>query len=94
MWLSKKRKHRLAPITAHAAESNKHRKTYQENQRRKRFLRKKREEDFCDEDEDPRSESNSDESNFDESSLDERSSEEENSYGGGTMKPTFFLLTH
>lgn len=77
--LSRKRKQQLAHITARAAESHKSRKIDRGNQRRKRFLRKqKEEEDFWDEHEDPQSESNSDESNFDESSLVERSSDKEN----------------
>ena len=80
MGLSKKRKQHLTQITARAAENNKHRKIDQENQRRRGFLRKQREEeDFWDEDEDFRSESSSDDSNIDESSFDERSSDEENS---------------
>ena len=70
MGLSRKRKQQLAHITARAAESHKSRKIDRDNQRRKRFLRKQREEeDFWDEHEDPQSESSSDESNFDESSL-------------------------
>ena len=77
MGLSKKRKQHLAQITVRAAESKKHRKIDEENQRR-RFLRKQREEeDFWDEHEDFRSESSSDESDFVESSLDGYSSDEE-----------------
>ncbi len=78
MRLSKKRKQHLAQITVRAAESKKHRKIDQENQRRRRFLRKQREEDFWDEHEDFRSESSSDESDFVESSFDGYSSVEEN----------------
>ncbi len=53
MGLSKKRKQHLTQITVHAAENKKHQKINQENQRRRRFLRKQREEeDFWDEDED------------------------------------------
>ena len=80
MGLSKTRKQHLAQITARAAESNKRQKTDLENQRRRKFLRKQREEeDYWDEHEDLQSESSSDESNFAESSLDGRSSDEENS---------------
>ena len=78
MGLSKKRKKHLAQITVRAAESKKHRKIDEENQRR-RFLRKQREEeDFWDEHEDFRSESSSDESDFVRSSLDGYNSDEEN----------------
>lgn len=80
MGPSKKWKHQLAQITAHAAESIRSRYIDQENQRKKIFLRKLwEEEDFLDEHEDPQSESSSDESNYDEPSLSERSSNEENS---------------
>lgn len=78
MGLSKKWKHQLAQITAHAAESIGSRYIDQKNQRKKIFLRELREdEDFWDEHEDPQSDSSSDESNYDESSLSERSSDEE-----------------
>lgn len=76
MGLSKKRKQQLIQMFARAAESHKHRKLDRENERKKRFLKKQREEeDFRDEYEEPLSESSSDESNV-ESSLDESSSEE------------------
>lgn len=87
MGLSKKRKLQLAQITARAAESNKARKPDQENQRKKRFFRKqKEEEDFWDEHEDLRSELSSDESSSDKSSSDKsrlcgRSFDEEDSDG-------------
>lgn len=71
--LSKKRKQHLARITARAAESNRYRRTDQENQLMRRFWRKQRvDEDYWDEREDFRSESSSDESKFAESSLDRR----------------------
>ena len=45
MGLSKKRTQHLSQITARAAESNKRRKVDQENQRKRRFLKKQREEE-------------------------------------------------
>ena len=79
MGLSKKRKQHLSLISARAAESHKHRKIDRENERKKRFLRKQREEeDFWDEFEELQSESSSDESNIEDSSLDEPSSDEDN----------------
>ena len=76
MGLSKKRKQQLIQMSARAAKSHKHRKLDRENERKKRFLKKQREEeDFWDEYEDPLLESSSDESKV-ESSLDESSSEE------------------
>ncbi len=79
MGLSKKRKQHLAQITVRAAESKKHRKIDQENQRRGRFLRKqKEEEDFSNEHGDFWSESSSDESDFVESCFDGYNSVEEN----------------
>lgn len=63
-------------MSARAAKSHKHRKLDRENERKKRFLKKQREEeDFWDEYEEPLLESSSDESNV-ESSLDESSSEQ------------------
>ena len=77
MGLSKKRKQHLAHLTARAAETKKHRRIDEENQRKRRFLRKQREEeDFWDEHEDFRFESSSDESDSVESSLDGYSSDE------------------
>ncbi len=79
MGLSKKRKQHLSQISARAAESHKHRKIDRENERKKRFLRKKREEeDFWDELEEFQSKSGSDDSNIKDSSLDEPSSDEDN----------------
>ena len=76
MGLSKKRKQQLIQMSARAAESHKHRKLDRENERKKRFLKKQREEeDFWDEYEESLLESSSDESNV-ESSLDVFSSEE------------------
>ena len=78
MGLSQKHKQHLAHITARAAETKKHRRIHEEIQRKRRFLRKHREEeDFWDEHEDFRSESSSDESDSVESSLDGYSSHEE-----------------
>ncbi len=92
MRLSKKRKQHLVQITVRAVESKKHRKIDQENQRRRRFLRKKRQEkDFWDEHEDFQSESSFDKSDFVESSFDRYSSGEENlderEDGGGNSTP-------
>ena len=79
MGLSKKRKQHLSLISARAAESHKRRKIDRENEQKKRFLRKQREEeDFWDELEEFQSESSSDESNIEDSSLDEPSSDEDN----------------
>ena len=79
MGLSKKRKQQLLQMSARAAESHKHRKIDRENERKKRFLKKQREEeDFWDGYEEPLSESSSDESNIEDSSHDESSSEEGN----------------
>ena len=79
MGLSKKRKQHLVQITIRAVGSKKHRKIDQENQQRRRFLRKKREEkDFWDEHEDFQLESSFDKSDFVESSFDRYSSVEEN----------------
>ena len=79
MGLSKKRKQQLSQMSARAAESHKHRKIDRENERKRRFLRKQREEeDFWDEYEEPCSESSSDESRFEDSSHDGTSSEEDN----------------
>ena len=65
-------------MAARAAECPKHRKIDRGNERKKRFLRKQREEeDFWDEYEELQSESSSDESNLEDSSLDEPSSEED-----------------
>ena len=79
MGLSKKRKQHLSLITARAAESHKHRKIDREYERKKRFLKKQREEeDFWDEFEELQSESSSDESSIEDSSLVEPSSDEDN----------------
>ena len=79
MGLSKERKQHLSLISARAAGSHKYRKIYRENERKKRFLRKQREEeDFWDELEELQSESSSDESNIEDSSLDEPSSDKDN----------------
>ena len=79
MGLSKKYKQHWAQIIVRAAESEKHRKIDQENQRWRRFLRKQREEeDFWDEREDFWSKSGSDKSDFVESSFDGYNSVEEN----------------
>ena len=78
MGLSKKRKQHLRRITARAAESHKHRKIDRENERKKRFLRKQREEEDWDEYEESLSESSSHESNLEDSSLDKPSSGEGN----------------
>ena len=65
-------------MAARAAESHKHRGVDRENERKRRFLRKQREEeDFWDEYEESLSESSSDESNLEDLSLDEPSSEED-----------------
>lgn len=85
MGLSRKRKQQLSQMYARAAESHKHRKIDRENERKRRYLRKQREEeDLWDEYEEPRSESSSDESHFENSSLDGTSSEEDNLDGGKT----------
>ena len=79
MGLSKKRKQHLSLISTRAAENQKHRKIDRENERKKRFLKKLREEeDFWDEPEELQSESSSNESNIEDSSLDEPSSDENN----------------
>ena len=66
-------------ISARAAESHKHRKMDRKNERKKRFLRKQREEeDFWDELEEFQSEPSSNESNIEDSSLDEPSSDKDN----------------
>ena len=63
--LSKKRKQQSLQMSARAAESHKHRKIDRENERKKRFLKKQREdEDFWDEYEEPLSESSSEEGNL------------------------------
>lgn len=89
MGLSKKCKQHLSQITARAAESNKRKKVDQENQQKRRFLRKRRGEDFLDEYEAPESASSSDESILDEPSLDEPSSEEENSVDNQDEENTY-----
>ena len=72
----------LSQMSARAAESHKHRKLDRENERRRRFLRKQREEeDFWGEYEELRSEFSSDESHFEDSTPDEPSSEEDNPEG-------------
>ena len=84
MGLSRKCKQQLSQMSVRAAESHKHKKIDQENERR-RFLKKQREEEnFWDEYEELRSESSSDESNFKDYTLDEPSSEEDNPDGGNS----------
>ena len=87
MGLSKKRKQNLAQITARAAECKKQQKIDQENQQKRRFLRKQREEeDYWDEHKDFRSESSSNKSNFVELSLDGCSFDKENQDGEENRK--------
>ena len=78
MGLSKKRKQQLSQMPVRAAESHKHRKIDREKERKRRFLRKQREEDFWDGYKKPQSKSSLDESTFEDPSLDEPSSEEDN----------------
>ena len=79
MGLSKKRKQHLSLITARAPESHKHRKIDQEHERKKRVLKKQREDDdFWDEFEELQSESSSDDSGIEDSSLVEPSFDEDN----------------
>lgn len=79
LGLSKKCKQHLSLISARAAESHKYRKIGRENERKKKFLKKQREEDnFWDEFEGLQSESSSDESSIEDSSLVEPSSDEDN----------------
>ncbi len=79
MELSKERKQHLSLISARAAESHKYRKIDRENERKKRFLRKQREEkDFWNKLEEFQSECSSDESNIKDFRLDELSFDENN----------------
>lgn len=79
MGLSKKRKQLICLISARAAESHKHGTIDRESERKKRGLKKQREEeDYWDEFEEHQSESSSDESNIEFSSLDESSSDKDN----------------
>ncbi len=72
-------KQHLNLISARAAESHKHRKINRENERKKGFLRKQREEeDFLDELEEFQSDSSSDESKMEDPNLDKPSFDEDN----------------
>ena len=86
MGLSKKRKQQLSFTTARSLEIRKHRKDDKENLRKKKILRKQREEeDYWDEYEDYSLESSSDESECDEPSLNLPSSDEEEEEGEVTV---------
>ena len=79
MGLSKKRKQHLSLMTTRTTESHKHRKIDREYERKKRFLKKQREEeDFWDEFEELQSESSSDVSSIEDCSFVEHSSDEDN----------------